>query len=161
MSIDPDEIQEQRIVIHRSHDGFTLIEIAIALGICAFVLVALTGLLQSSISTHLESSNESLAVNLSGLIIRDMRQGKGSPTANSVVSPIFSLPLGAGKTGSLYLSDYGRLLETALDGDARFRVITKISNDGRRVHLAFYAAHGNSPVPVLEVVTYLKDYGKM
>lgn len=148
----------------KARRAFALIEIVAALGLCAFVLIALLGLLQTSLRTHLDSQEESLAVNLSELVVRDMRQGAQTPPATPAgpeVSPVFAIPLQAGASGKCYLSGDGRLLAAASDSDARFRIVTAVSDDARRIHLAFYPAHTPSPVPVLEVVTNLQEYGKL
>jgi len=142
--------------------AFTLVEIVVALGLCSFVMIALLGLLQVSLQTHRESSEESLVLDVSDWILRDIRQGakpeeeaegsgenEGQPT--NPVSRIFEIPLAAGGNREFFIGETGNPLPET-NQDARFRVQTEISADERRVHLAFFTRQRSNLVPLLEIV---------
>ncbi|MDX6765811.1 MAG: hypothetical protein SFU85_03380 [Candidatus Methylacidiphilales bacterium] len=56
-----------------SSPGFSLIEVTLALGITAFALVLLVGLLPVGLQSNKESREESIAVNLVNALIADLR----------------------------------------------------------------------------------------
>lgn len=61
-----------------STSGFSLVEIVIAMGIAAFCLVAIFGLIPAGLKTNKESLSETMAAGLASRIAADLR---GTPTA--------------------------------------------------------------------------------
>ena len=65
--------------------GFSIIEVVIALGICAFVIVAILGMFGGGVRTEADASSELNAANLAELIVSQYR---ANPTNNSLNAPL-------------------------------------------------------------------------
>jgi len=70
--------------------AFSLVEVVLALGICAFVLVALIGLFSTGLRTGRESEEQVQAANLASQILATRL---AAPTATNL--PNFAIPLSA------------------------------------------------------------------
>ena len=105
--------------------GFSLIEVVLALGIAAFALVSVVGLLPLGIGMAGESVDESGAVNLISAVVSDRLA-----TSSTTASLIYSLPamtsstatisgtFGAGENGEFTGNDWTK---------ARYRVVYSLT----------------------------------
>lgn len=101
--------------------AFSLVEVAIALGVAGFVLIALLGLISQGVVSTKASVEESRALNLLDCVIADR---KATPLGEN--SQIYNLPLldgsvAPGATGSFGVGDDYAPLGTDY-GNSRFRV---------------------------------------
>ena len=101
----------QTIAIHpicqrrtRRH-GFSMVEVALALGIATYVLVSIFGVLNVAFATQQSSARENEAAHLATAIISDLRQASGM--ASDPTSPLYDVNLSAGET-SFYLDETGQ-----------------------------------------------------
>jgi type II secretory pathway pseudopilin PulG len=103
--------------------GFSLVEVVLALGVAAFVLIALVGLVPTGLRTARESMEESRALNLLGEVVTDRN---ASPTG--LASLTYQLP-GLTNTqaaiGFFGVDDRNR--KTGSLSEARFRIDYRIT----------------------------------
>jgi uncharacterized protein (TIGR02598 family) len=115
-------------------DGFSLVEVVIAVGIAGFCLVAMLGLLPTGMKSVKASVEQTQATSLLGSIVTDLR----SCSQGSITSPILgiSLPVSIVSTGSnssttvsnrFYLNDLGNKVASNNFG-ARYGVNVTLSN---------------------------------
>lgn len=90
----------------RSAPGFSLVEVAIALGITAFCLLAIFGLLPVGEQTNRNATSQTAAINLLDAVIADLR---ATPNALST-STQYNLTFGSSET--LYFDDVGRFADS-------------------------------------------------
>jgi uncharacterized protein (TIGR02598 family) len=86
----------------RSVAAFSLVEVTLALGIAAFCLVALFGLMPVGIQTNRSATSQTAATNIAAAVIADLR---GTPIANGTSSQ-FCISFGTPMT--LYFDSAGR-----------------------------------------------------
>jgi uncharacterized protein (TIGR02598 family) len=97
--------------------GFSLVEVTLALGVAAFCLVVLFGLLPLGIQTNRTAISQTAAASVLSSVVADLRATpKASPT-----SPQYGITFGTAKF--LYVDDDGRAV-TLADPDAapRYRL---------------------------------------
>lgn len=112
----------ERSMRERNADrGFSLVEVALALGVAGFVLIALLGLISQGVLSTKTSVEESRALNLLDCVISDR---KASPL--SMRSRIYDLPLLDGSVAQAVSGSFGvgdDFVSLGEDyGDSRFRV---------------------------------------
>ena len=84
-----------KTLTHRSHGsrqrraGFSLVEIALALGIAAFALIAIFGLLPVGINSNKTAAEQTAVVDIATGLIADMRQ---APTAAAIATAAAATP---------------------------------------------------------------------
>jgi|ERR1043166_390235 uncharacterized protein (TIGR02598 family) len=103
---------------HRSYraTGFSLVEVTLALGLAAFCLIALFGLLPLGTQTHQSSISETAAASLLASVVADLRT---TPKA-SLTSPQFEITFGTAKI--LYFDEAGRSVVPAdTNANPRYR----------------------------------------
>ena len=109
--------------------AFSLVEVVFALGVAAFALVILIGLLPVGLQANRESRQEGVAVNIVDALIADL---KTSP--KSAASVLYQLPavydpthatagLQAASTLTNAFSDGLQLLASVTDPNARYQVV--------------------------------------
>jgi uncharacterized protein (TIGR02598 family) len=81
--------------------AFSLVEVTLALGIAAFCLIAVFGLMPVGVQTNRNATSQTRATNIMGAVIADLR---ATPTANNVSSQ-FAITFGTAKT--LYFDSEG------------------------------------------------------
>lgn len=69
--------QERLLAGRGRRSGFSLIEVAIALGIASFVLIVLIGMFPVGLASHRDAERETLAVSIMNSVVADL---KNSPT---------------------------------------------------------------------------------
>jgi uncharacterized protein (TIGR02598 family) len=97
--------------------GFSLVEVTLALGVAAFCLLALFGLLPVGLQANQNSISQTAAGSVLSSVIADLR----ATPKTSLTSPQYDITFGAAK--SLYFDGEGRLV-TPTDPSAtpRYRV---------------------------------------
>ena len=85
--------------------GFSLVELTLALGIAAFCLIAVFGLLPVGVQTNRNATSQTRATNIMGAIIDDLR---ATPKAITT-SAQFCIPIPTGNSSTiLYFDSEGR-----------------------------------------------------
>jgi uncharacterized protein (TIGR02598 family) len=97
----------------RNKHAFSLVEVTLALGIAAFCLIAVFGLVPVAVMTNRNATSQTAATNVIASVIADMR-ATTSPT-----SPQYGITFGTPKT--LYFDDVGQFT-TSLGANSRYRV---------------------------------------
>ncbi|MGI8955849.1 MAG: Verru_Chthon cassette protein B [Chthoniobacterales bacterium] len=92
--------------------AFSLVEVTLAIGIAAFCLIALFGLMPIAVQTNRNATSQAAATNLISSVIADMR-ATTSPT-----SPQYAITFGITKT--LYFDGAGQFA-TSLGANSRYR----------------------------------------
>ncbi|MCE0499341.1 MAG: hypothetical protein LV481_15480 [Methylacidiphilales bacterium] len=84
--------------------GFTLVEVVLALGVTTFCLLTMVGLLAVGISTNKSTIQQSIAANIAGAAMADLRAtplaNESYSTAEILYSPRFGFELPASTSGS-------------------------------------------------------------
>ena len=103
--------------------AFSLIEVTLALGIAAFCLIAVFGLIPVGVQTNRNATSRTEATNLMAAVIADLR---AIPTTKST-SAQFSISFGTPKT--LYFDNTGQFA-TSLGTNSRYQLNVTWSDSG-------------------------------
>lgn len=95
--------------------AFSLVEVAIALGVAAFCLVAVLGLMPVGVQTSRNASSQTAANNIISIVASDLR----TTAAAAMGSPQFGISFGDEKT--LYFDASGQA-SPSLNADSRYRL---------------------------------------
>src|SRR5690349_21925159 len=95
--------------------AFSLVEVTLALGIAAFCLIAIVGLMPVGVQTNRNAASQTAATNLITTIVADLR----TTPASATTSPEFAITFGTVKT--LYFDASGQA-STSLGPDSRYRL---------------------------------------
>lgn len=99
--------------IQLQHGAFSLVEVTLALGVMAFCVLAIAGLLPTGLSSQQASAQQSAAADIIGSIVTDLK----STAKSSTSSPRFGINIGSG--GVIYIKEDGAL---GTNDDSRYRV---------------------------------------
>ena len=109
----------------RASRAFTLIEVAMAVGVAGFCLVTISGLLPLGLSSNQTSLEQTMAGNISSAIVSDLRSAQ---PAGAVTSPRFGISIPAssataaaitsGTQTIIYLSANGSVTSVGSSGSA-------------------------------------------
>ena len=110
----------------RHRQGFSLVEVTLALGIMAFCIVPIFGLLPVGINSNQVSINQTRAASVAANVCADMRATLPSPVTTS---PQFNLNVSATSTPSttLYFSEAGDAESSTLQPNSRYRVTVTVT----------------------------------
>lgn len=97
----------------RCSAAFSLVELTLALGIAAFCLIAVLGLVPVAALTNRNATSQTAATNIIASVIADMR------ATTSSTSPQYNITFGTAKT--LYFDGAGQFT-TSLGANSRYRV---------------------------------------
>jgi len=95
--------------------AFSLVELVLALGVAAFCLFAVFGLMPVGMQTNRNASSQTAATNIIAGIVADLRATPAAATS----SPQFAVTFGTDKT--LYFDASGQA-STSLGTDSRYRL---------------------------------------
>ena len=98
--------------------AFSLVELVLALGVAAFCLIAVFGLMPVGIQTNRNATSQTAATNIIAAIVADLR----TTPAAATTSPQFGITFGSDKT--LYFDTSGQA-STSLSRDARYQLNIK------------------------------------
>jgi uncharacterized protein (TIGR02598 family) len=93
--------------------AFSLVELTLAIGIAAFCLIAVFGLMPVGVQTNRNATSQTAATNIIASVIADMR------ATTSSTSPQYGITFGTAKT--LYFDGAGQFT-TSLGANSRYRV---------------------------------------
>ena len=93
--------------------AFSLIELTLAIGIAAFCLLAVMGLIPIAVQTNRNATSQTAATDIIASVIADMR------ATTSATSPQYGITFGTAKT--LYFDGAGQFA-TVLGANSRYRV---------------------------------------
>jgi type II secretory pathway pseudopilin PulG len=95
-----------KLFVHRPR-AFSLVEVTLALGVAAFCLLAVFGLLPVGLQTNRNATAQTDATNIIAFVVADLRANfKGPSTIPAWYSPLLCVPLGTQTT--LYFDSQGR-----------------------------------------------------
>ena len=95
--------------------AFSLIEVTLALGVAAFCLIAVFGLMPVGVQTNRNATSQTAATNIIAAVVADLR---ATPTANSTSSQ-FGIRFGTNAT--LYFDSAGQF-STSLGTNSRYQL---------------------------------------
>jgi len=105
--------------------GFTLIEVALAVGVAGFCLVTISGLLPIGLSSNQTSLDQTMACNIASAIVSDLRCAQPLVTGSS---PRFGIlipasggtaaPISSGTQTIIYLTSNGSVTSVGTIGSA-------------------------------------------
>ena len=116
---------------HCLKEGFSLVEIVIALGVTAFALITILGLLPAGIGANQSSIQQTEAVDLATGIVADLRQTPsvtaiaGSGGGLSSLSPRYGIDV-TKSSATLYLDVSGNS-STTLVASSRYKVVVTLT----------------------------------
>jgi uncharacterized protein (TIGR02598 family) len=99
----------------RKNSGFSLIEVTLALGVAAFCLIAVFGLIPVSMQTNRNATSQTAATSIIAGVVADLR---ATPTANST-SAQFGITFGTNVT--LYFDGAGQA-STSPTANSRYQL---------------------------------------
>jgi type II secretory pathway pseudopilin PulG len=139
--------------------GFSLVEVTMAIGIFAFVVVAILGLYSVAIGNMRKSQIEIHAANLASEILEDYRRSLLDASALRFALPSpSSLQTAVPAEGEIYVNLDGKLVDSSR-ADYRIRyALERQSGLGHRIHvyLAFlWPPLSAAPEAIMEVKTAL------
>ncbi len=85
---------------HGNNDGFSLVEVALALGIAAFALVAIFGLLPIGVTSNQNAVQQTVAAGIASSIAADLHNAPIYSTLTSGTSPVYGIALPAAGAAS-------------------------------------------------------------
>jgi uncharacterized protein (TIGR02598 family) len=121
----------------RSSPAFSLVELTLALGIAAFCLMAVIGLVPVAALTNRNATSQTAATNVIASVIADMR------ATTSSTSPQYGITFGTAKT--LYFDGAGQFA-TSLGANSRYRV--RITFPSSPSGLSYADVKATWPAPV-------------
>jgi len=121
----------------RSSAAFSLVELTLALGVAAFCLMAVIGLVPVAALTNHNATSQTAATNVIASVIADMR------ATTSSTSPQYGITFGTAKT--LYFDGAGQFA-TSLGTNSRYRV--RITFPSSPSGLSYADVKATWPAPV-------------
>ena len=110
----------------RSFAGFSLVEVTLALGIAAFCLITVFGLVPVAVLTNRNAASQTAATNITATVVADLR---ATPTLNTT-STQFGITFGSNATR--YFDSTGQFT-TSPDTNSRYRLtVTWSGSSGLR-----------------------------
>jgi len=102
--------------------GFSLVEVALALGVAAFALVAIGGLVPIGVNSSQAAATQTGAASLMGSVVSDLRSTVAASPTPASTSPYFGFPITSG-TVTVYVDESNNFNQTLSSlPQARFRV---------------------------------------
>ena len=117
--------------------AFSLIEVTLAIGIAAFCLIAVFGLVPVAVQTNRNATSQTAATNIIAALIADMR------ATTSSTSPQYVITFGTAKT--LYFDGTGQFT-TSLGANSRYRI--RITFPSSPSGLSYANVKATWPAPV-------------
>ena len=105
--------------LRRVH-AFSLVEVTLAIGVAAFCLLAVFGLVPIGVQTNRNATSQTAATNILSSVVSDIR---ATPKTVST-STQYGISLSANSTTTLYFDGQGQFA-TSLGADSRYRLTEK------------------------------------
>ncbi len=119
--------------------AFSLVELVLALGVAAFCLIAVFGLMPVGMQTNRNATSQTAATNIISAIVADLR----TTPAAATTSPQFAITFGTDKT--LYFDASGQA-STSLGPDSRYRLNIRWNSAPTGLHYADLKVTWPAPV---------------
>jgi len=119
--------------------AFSLVELVLALGVMAFCLYAVFGLMPVGMQTNRNATSQTAATNIIAVIVADLR----TTSAAATTSPQFAITFGTDKR--LYLDASGQA-STSLSPDSRYQLNIKWNSAPTGLHYADLKVTWPAPV---------------
>lgn len=126
--------------MNRSERAFSLVELTLAIGVAAFCLLAVFGLLPVAQSSHQNASEQTVANGLTSEVISDLRATQKTNPPTPQTSPRFDLTVGSAgdpsSTETLFFRDGAEVIgrpntaASAADPLPRYRVTVFLTPPG-------------------------------
>lgn len=100
----------------RFASAFSLVEVTLALGVAAFCLIAVFGLMPVGVQTNLKAASQTAATNIIAAVIADLR----ATPKGAMTSAQFGIQFGQAK--DLYFDGTGGFLPDAPDANSRYHL---------------------------------------
>src|SRR5438034_2562053 len=113
--------------------AFSLLEVVLALGVAAFCLIAVLGLLPVGVQTNRNASSQTAVSNIIATVVSDLR----TTPASATTSPEFAITFDAEKT--LFFDASGKA-SPSLSADSRHRLNVTWNSAPRGLHYAVLKA---------------------
>jgi uncharacterized protein (TIGR02598 family) len=122
---------------HTSKAGFSLIEVVIALGIFAFCIVAIVGLLPVGMNSVRSVSNENNAIHIASSIEGIWQVAPyGAPV--TMTNIITNLPISASQNATYYFDEFGEPLASVTGASLKMNYKTAVwSGNSTTVNMTF------------------------
>ncbi len=109
----------------RSRSGFSLVEVTLALGVAAFCLVAVFGLLPIGLKTQQTAIEQTAATRIVSAAVSDLRSTARTATTSSLFG--INIPANASSsTSTVYFDTEGRY-SSAINAHSRYRLTVTFS----------------------------------
>src|SRR5438552_3303207 len=118
----------------RFTSGFSLVELTLALGIAAFCLIAVFGLMPIGVQTNRNATSQTAATSILSSVIADIR---ATPKTTST-STQYGIALSTNSTTTLYFDGQGQFV-TTLGANSRYRLIVTIPSNPAGANAATFA----------------------
>jgi uncharacterized protein (TIGR02598 family) len=139
-----------KLIAHRAF-AFSLVEVTLALGIAAFCLIAVFGLMPVGVQTNRNATSQTAATNIIASVIADLRATpQTTPPGSSTTSPLYQIPIPQNPVNStttvaaIFFAQDGTF-STTIQPQSRYRVIitfppnTTLPSDDPWTHSPTYA----------------------
>lgn len=103
----------------RHFGAFSLVEVTLALGVAAFCLIAVFGMLPVGVQTNRNATSQTAAASMIANVIADLRATPKTPGTWTGTSSQFGIPLGTSTT--LYFDNAGQFT-TSLDANSLYQL---------------------------------------
>ncbi len=146
------------------HSAFSLVEVALALGVAGFGLLAIIGLLPVGLNNNQASIQQTAAVNIATEIMADLRQTPSAAALKltpglSTKSPKYAIDT-TGNGGVLFLDESGMVKDQP--AQARYKAVVSLTQPGSGQKNATYGsvvlswpAPGTTPLGTVTVFVAL------
>jgi uncharacterized protein (TIGR02598 family) len=107
-------------MIERPDTGFSLVEVTLALGVAAFCLLAVFGLLPIGLKTQQTAIEETAATRTLSAVISDLRSTARTATTSSIFG--ITIPSNSVTSSSTLYFDTEGHMSAAIDANSRYRL---------------------------------------
>lgn len=135
----------------RSDEGFSLIEVVMALGIISFAIVGIMGLFPIAMRSALESQQETRAAQIAQQVFSDLNAGRPSSTYIAIHTNILhsssrqTVNLSLMQNQQVFYSGEGLPVGTSVSPDATFAVAVAVAPNNPINGLSLVSVTINSP----------------
>jgi|HubBroStandDraft_6_1064221.scaffolds.fasta_scaffold1684917_1 uncharacterized protein (TIGR02598 family) len=109
---------------NRSISGFSLVEVTLALGIAAFCLIAVFGLMPVGVQTNRNATSQTAATNILSSVVSDIRASPKGTTATAQ----YSIRRGKSNVTTLFFDGQGQFA-TSPGANSRYRLTVTITRN--------------------------------
>jgi len=114
--------------------AFSLVEVTLAIGIAAFCLIAVFGLVPIGVQTNRNATSQTAATNILSSVASDIR---ASPKGRSLTGQ-YSIRRSPGVTTTLFFDGQGQFA-TSLGANSRYRLTVTIASANPELYAATFA----------------------